>query len=259
MKLKHTKRLILAVLAATLPMGLLACAAEKSSRWQIHDPTRPLPPVVVPADQCGQPPSDAVILFDGKDLSAWQSSKDGGPAKWKVENGFVEVAAKTGDIRTKESFGSCQLHIEWATPEQVKGVSQECGNSGVFLMDKYEVQLLDSYGNTTYADGQAGAIYGQNPPLVNACKAPGQWQSYDIIFHAPVFNGQKVVKPATVTILHNGVLIQDHWEIKGSTFHKIPAKYEPHPDKMPIHLQDHGNPTRFRNIWIRPLPQQAEK
>jgi hypothetical protein len=143
--------------------------------------------------------------------------------------------------------------VEWQTPEAAQGNSQGRSNSGVFLMSKYEVQVLDCYNNTTYADGQTGAIYGQKPPLVNACRKPGQWQTYDIVFHAPVFEGDKVVKPATITVLHNGVLIQDHWEIQGTAFHKIRAYYEPHADKLPIKLQDHGNPIRFRNIWIRPL------
>ncbi len=234
-------------------LAVVAFAAEKSYQWAVHDESRPVPPVVTPGRTDSDPPSDAIVLFDGTDLSAWKSLKDGGAAKWKVQDGYMEVAPKAGDIETRQAFGSCQLHIEWQSPGRVEGNSQGRGNSGVFLMSKYEIQVLDSYDNVTYADGQAAAVYGQKPPLVNACRQPGQWQSYDIIFHAPVFDGDKVSKPATVTVLHNGVLVQDHWEIEGTTFHKTRAHYEPHPDKLPIKLQDHGNPTRFRNIWIRPL------
>ncbi|HOK95627.1 MAG TPA: DUF1080 domain-containing protein [Anaerohalosphaeraceae bacterium] len=238
-----------------LMFALAAYAAQQATQWEVHDRRRPNPPVIAPGAENHLPPSDAVVLFDGKDLSAWKSAKDGSPAKWKVENGYMEVT-KTGDIQTQEAFGSCQLHIEWACPEVVSGSDQGRGNSGIFLMDKYEVQVLDCFDNVTYADGQTAAIYGQKPPLVNACRKPGQWQTYDIIFHAPKFDGQAVVRPATITVLHNGVLVQDHWEIKGSTFHKMPAAYEPHPDKMPLRLQDHGNPVRFRNIWIRPLADE---
>ena len=259
MKIRLTQRLALSTVCIFLCITSFGCAAPKSYKWDVHDVNRPLPPVITAGQECGQPPSDAIVLFNGADLSAWQNAKDGSPAKWKVENGFVEVVPKTGDIRTKQTFGSCQLHIEWAAPEQVKGSSQGRGNSGIFLMDKYEVQVLDSFKNITYADGQAGGIYGQKPPMVNASKAPGQWQSYDIIFHAPLFKGQKLVKPATVTILHNGVLVQDNWTIEGSTLYKKRAFYQPHPDKMPIKLQDHGNPVRYRNIWIRPLsPDESE-
>lgn len=246
------KRMSLKVLCAAAVLATLAVAAEQTYQWGVHDMNRPKPEVVTPGELPQDPPSDAIVLFDGSDLSAWSSVKDGSPARWKVTDGYMEVA-KTGDIQTKQAFGSCQLHIEWQSPEEVKGDSQGRGNSGVFLMSTYEVQVLDSWQNPTYADGQASAIYGQKPPLVNAAKKPGQWQTYDIIFHAPKFDGQKVVRPGTVTVLHNGVLVQDHWEIQGTTFHKVRAKYEPHADKLPIKLQDHGNPVRFRNIWIRPL------
>jgi hypothetical protein len=216
---------------------------------------RPRPPVVAPGVENHLPPADAIVLFDGTDLSAWRSSKDGGNAKWKIQDGYMEVVRDTGDIQTRQAFGSCQLHIEWAAPEVVKGSGQGRGNSGVFLMGRYEVQVLDSYENDTYPDGQAAAIYGQKPPLVNACRKPGQWQTYDIIFHAPVFQDGRLEKPATVTVLHNGVLVQDHWEIQGTTFHKQRAAYQPHPDKLPLRLQDHGDLVRFRNIWIRPLDE----
>ncbi len=211
------------------------------------------PPLITPGTIPAVAPSDALVLFDGKDLAPWCSTDNMAPSSWKVENGYMQPTAKAGDIQTRQAFGSCQLHIEWATPVKVVGTGQGRGNSGVFLMGKYEIQVLDSYDNVTYADGQAGAIYGQKPPLVNACRQPGQWQTYDIIFHAPRFKKDCLVRPAFITVLHNGVLIQDHWEIKGSTFNKRHPVYEPHPDKLPLRLQDHNNPTRYSNIWIREL------
>jgi hypothetical protein len=232
---------------------LTGCQAQKGHLWPQHDLNRPQPKAVAPGAHNHLPPSDAIVLFDGKDLSAWRSDKDGGPAKWKVENGYMEVVSGTGDIVTRQAFGSCQLHIEWATPEVVSGSGQTRGNSGVYPMDRYEVQILDSYNNTTYPDGQAASIYGQSPPLVNASRGPGQWQSYDIIFHAPVFKSDKLQKPATMTVLHNGVLVQDHWVLQGMTLHQEPARYESHEDKLPVRIQEHGYPLRFRNVWIRPL------
>jgi hypothetical protein len=225
----------------------------KHYQWQVHDTNRPLPTVITPAENPAEPPSDAIVLFDGKDLSKWVTAKNGSPAKWKVENGYMEVVKETGDIQTKQSFGSCQLHVEWCVPADIKGTDQDRGNSGVYLMATYEVQVLDSYKNITYADGQAGAMYGQNPPMVNACRPPGQWQSYDIIFHRPVFKYGKVCKPATMTVLQNGVLIQDNFKIEGATIWKLRAKYHSHPDKLPLLLQDHGYPVRYRNIWLREL------
>ncbi len=225
--------------------------------WKVHDPQRPIPPTVTPGEQDHLPPSDAVILFDGKDLSAWQGTKQPDqPAPWKLENGYIEVLPGSGDIQTKQAFGSCQLHIEWAAPELVQGKDQGRGNSGVFLMGLYEIQILDSYQNPTYADGMAGAVYSQNPPLVNACRQPGQWQTYDIIFHAPQFKDGKLTRPADVTVLHNGVLVQDHWILTGPTAWQKRPPYSPHPDKLPLSLQDHGNPVRFRNIWLRPLTEE---
>lgn len=225
------------------------------------DPAKqPQPPVVTPGtestqEQPGLPPSDAVVLFDGKDVSNWTDS-DGKPTKWLVENGAMVCTEDSGMVRTKQEFGSCQLHVEWAAPAEVEDDGQGRGNSGVFLMGRYEIQVLDNYNNQTYPDGQAGALYGRSKPLVNACRKPGEWQSYDIIFHRPIFDGDKVVKRATFTVLHNGVLIQDHYELTGGTDwrggHSI-SEYAPHGDKGPIMFQDHGNPVRFRNVWIREL------
>lgn len=222
------------------------------SGYRVHDHKRPLPPVVTHASAVATPPpSDAIVLFDGKNLDQWTGEK-GQPAGWKVAKGYMEVN-QTGDISTKEVFGSCQLHMEWASPVKVVAESQGRGNSGIFLMNKYEIQVLDSFGNTTYSDGQAAAIYGQTPPLVNVSLPPGVWQSYDIIFHRPIFKDGKVFRTARITLLHNGVLVQDNTEILGTTMHKKLAQYEPHADKLPISLQDHHNPVRYRNIWIREI------
>lgn len=233
-----------------------------TGRWLVHDVNRPAPPVITPGTEStqaepGKVSSDAIVLFDGTDLSGWTSSK-GGPAKWIVRDGYMEVVKESGSVKTKQKFGSCQLHVEFATPSIVKGDGQERGNSGVFLMSTYEVQVLDSYDNETYPDGQCAALYGRAVPLVNACRKPGQWQMYDIIFHRPIFKGKKVVKKATFTVLHNGELVQDHVVLEGGTDWRgkyAVSEYEPHEDKLPIMLQDHDNPVRFRNIWIRELAE----
>lgn len=198
-------------------------------------------------------PSDAIVLFDGSDLSQWQKRNSDEPAAWLVENGHMTVAAGTGDIKTKQTFGSCQLHIEWRAPAEVKGESQGRGNSGVFFQERYEVQILDNYENRTYSNGQAGSIYKQHPPLVNACNPPGEWQSYDIIFTAPIFNedGMKIAS-GYLTVLHNGVLIQNHSEVYGTTEYIGMPKNVKHEDGAFI-LQDHGNPVSFRNVWVRSL------
>ena len=252
------------ILKNCLPLILLAvftattCRAQVDTKWKIHDMERPASPVITPGtsstqDAPGRAPSDAVVLFDGKDLSHW-AQKDGSDAKWKVENGYVEVVPKTGEIHTREAFGDCQLHVEFAEPTPPKGESQDRGNSGVFLMGLYEIQVLDSYESKTYADGQAAAVYGQYPPLVNASRPPGQWQTYDIVFHGPRFDASgKVTRTANVTVLHNGVLVQDNVELTGPTAHKQRPPYQAHAEKLPLALQDHGHPVHFRNIWIRNL------
>lgn len=228
--------------------------------WRVHDMKRPQPPIIDPGtsstqEAAGKAPSDAIILFDGNDLSKWERAR-GGPVKWLVKDGYAEVIPGTGDIRTLKSFGDCQLHLEWRVTEQLLGDGHDSGNSGVILMSKYEIQVFDSYRTKLYADGAAGAIYGEFPPDVDACIAPGKWQTYDIIFHPPHFDSNgSLIKPALITILFNGVLVQDNTEILGPTRWMSESPYEAHPDKLPLTLQDHNNPVRFRNIWIRPLPQ----
>jgi hypothetical protein len=236
---------------------LLALLLASAVQWPIHDENRPQPKVVDPGP-AGGPPADAIVLFDGKDLSRWCADKGGGPAPWKVMDGAMVVTAGTGGIHTAEGFGDCQLHIEWASPSPAEGSGQDRGNSGVFLMGMYEVQVLDSYGNRTYPDGQAAAVYGQYPPLVNASRPPAQWQSYDIVFHAPRFDETgKMLRPARLTVLHNGVLVQDDVELTGPTAHKARPPYKAHPAKLPLGLQDHSHPVRYRNIWIRELAEST--
>jgi 3-keto-disaccharide hydrolase len=220
-------------------------------KWKVHDDTRPQPRVVTPGT-AGSPPSDAVVLFDGTDLSGWECTK-GGDAAWTVENGYMEVAPKSGSIRTKAEFGDCQLHVELAAPEEVIGDSQGRGNSGVFMMGIYEIQVLDCYDNPTYADGTSAGIYGQFPPLVNACRKPGEWQTYDIVWVGPKFDGDKLVSPARATIFQNGLLIHHDVVLTGPTTHRAVLEYEPQPATGPLELQDHGDKVRFRNIWYRPL------
>ncbi len=219
-------------------------------KWHVHDGERPQPTVITPGtfssqEQTGKPPSDAIVLFDGTDLSKWKNSK------WKLENGAM--IASGGQQESVEQFGDIQLHVEWTSPSPGQGSGQGRGNSGVFLMGRYEIQVLDCYENQTYPDGQTAAIYGSYPPLVNACRKPGEWQTYDIIWEAPVFDGDKVKKPAFVTVIHNGVVVHNHTEVLGNTNHKQAASYTPHAAKGPIALQDHGNPVKYRNIWVRPL------
>jgi hypothetical protein len=260
------KRISSLLVAATFVLGAGALLAEgpdqraaAARQHRIHDPARPRPPIVEPGipgmpDRPGTPPADAIVLFDGTDLSKWRAM-DGSPARWVVTDKVMESVKGSGYIRTLRAFGDCQLHVEWASPSRVEGRSQGRGNSGVFLMGVYEIQVLDSFNNDTYPDGQAAAVYGQYPPEVNASRGPGQWQTYDIIFHRPHFDdGGKLLRPARVTVLHNGVLVQDNVEILGPTTWMNRPPYQPHADKLPLSLQDHGNPVRFRNIWIRELP-----
>lgn len=219
-----------------------------------HESPKKEPVVVTPGAAPGAPPSDALVLFDGKDLTGWKRVLDGSEAKWIVKDGYMEVKPGGGDIATKQEWGDCQLHIEWATPSVVKGEGQGRGNSGVFFMGLYEVQVLDSYNNKTYFHGQAASVYKQHPPLVNASRPPGEWQTYDIIFTSPRFDEiGKVTRRARVTVFHNGVLVQNNVEIQGQTWHDRAPGYIAHGIKGPLKLQDHGNPMRFRNIWVRPL------
>jgi len=242
--------------------GLLAMALMLSNSLFAQDrPTldpkltevwEPVPEKITPGVTNAAPPSDAIILFDGKDLNEWTNGQ-GQAAEWIVEDGAVTVKPRTGVIKTKQKFGDFQLHIEWRSPTEIVGEGQGRGNSGIFMMEKYELQVLDSYESKTYPNGQAGSLYKQSMPLVNACKAPGEWQTYDVIFMAPVFTEKGALKsPARITVLHNGVLIQNNYELKGPTeYNRIPM-YQPH-GKGSLVLQDHGNPVSFRNIWVREL------
>ena len=249
------KRRILVVLSVLLfatSLGGITMSQSSQEPGPFPPPAKE-PPIVTPGKTDSDPPSDAIVLFNGKALSGWRGVK-GGDAKWKIKDGYVEVVPGTGDIATREEFGDCQLHIEWATPTEVKGEGQGRGNSGVFLMERYEVQVLDSYDNKTYYHGQAGAIYKQYAPLANASRKPGEWQSYDIIFKVPKFDEQgKVTERARITVLHNGVLVQNNVEIHGNTWHDRPPLYIAHGPKGSLKLQDHGDLLRYRNIWIRNL------
>ncbi|HVY68602.1 MAG TPA: DUF1080 domain-containing protein [Verrucomicrobiae bacterium] len=251
-----------ASVAAADAVGYTDTPMLPGGKWHVHDPDRPQPRVVTPGTPStkkkpGKAPSDAIVLFDGTDLSKWRDAK-GNPSGWKLEEGAMIVPPEGteggGDIFTKEEFGDCQLHVEFATPDPPKGDSQGRGNSGVFLLGRYEFQVLDSYNNRTYADGSAGSLYGQYPPLVNASKKPGEWQVYDIVFTAPRYKDGKLETPAYVTAFHNGVLVQNHAAYLGPSGHKTLAnENKPGPTVGPLKLQDHHNPMHYRNIWIRPL------
>ncbi|MFZ0826454.1 MAG: DUF1080 domain-containing protein [Verrucomicrobiia bacterium] len=235
--------------------GFQDTVMQPDGKWHVHDPARPQPPVVTPGtfSENATPPDDAIVLFDGKDLSQWRDKKTGGPVFWTVEDGAA-VSAK-GDIETTNQFGDIQLHLEFREPTPATGEGQGRGNSGVFFMGQYEIQVLDCYGNKTYADGATAGVYGQHPSLVNACRPPGEWQTYDIIFNVPHFgaNGE-VVSPGYVTVFHNGVVAQNHQAIRGATNWKSPGKYTPHGPTGPLALQYHNNAVAFRNIWVRPVP-----
>jgi hypothetical protein len=227
-------------------------------KWKVHDLERPRARKVTPGLPLlnEAPPSDAIVLFDGKDLTQWtQTARGGQPQepKWKVENGYMEIVPRTGRLVTKEKFGDCQLHVEWMIPKEATGSGQGRGNSGIELMTRYEIQVLESYENLTYADGAAGAMYGIWPPLVNPARPQGEWNVYDITFEAPRFEGGKLLRPAYFTVLFNGVLVQNHQEQLGTTIWRQVPKYTPHAAEEPLSLQDHSQPVRFRNIWIRRL------
>lgn len=280
--MRKSERIAAAALCALAVCAAVAIAQNKSGDdgytdtpmlpglpWHVHDPARPHPKVVTPGAQPGEAPSDAVILFDGKDLGQWTSAHlesaaytlTSNPAPWKVRNGYFEVVPHSGDIATKAKFGDVQLHVEWEEPPDIQGTSQARGNSGVFLMGLFEIQVLDSWNGKvpaarTYADGQAGAIYGQWPPLVNAVRKPGEWQAYDIVFEAPRFSGQRLTRPAVVTVFLNGVLVHNHKAAMGPTIYRQVAKYVAGPSEGPLILQDHGSPVRYRNIWARGLGNQ---
>ena len=243
------KKTLLFLTCSLIMAGLFAQDEWKpvlTEKWE------PVPPKVTPGEGTA-PPSDAIILFDGKDLSQWENA-DGEPAEWKIEDGIFTVEPGTGSIQTKQSFGDIQLHLEWRAPFEVVGDGQNHGNSGVFLQMRYEIQVLDCYENVTYSNGQTASVYKQHIPLVNACKPTGEWQTYDIIYMAPRFNEDGTLfAPATVTVIHNGVLVQNHVTIQGTIQYIGLPEYETHDLKQPLSLQDHGNPVSYRNIWVREL------
>jgi hypothetical protein len=227
--------------------------------WHVHDPNRPHPERIQPSNTPGGPPSDAVVLFDGGDLSRWVQRGKGADAgklvdaRWKVGDGWFEVAPDTGDLLSREKFGDCQIHVEWSSPTEIHANSQARGNSGVLIMSRYEIQVLDAWQNPTYADGQAGAIYGQWPPLVNPARRPGEWNTYDIVFDAPRFDGQKLVRPGYVTVFYNSVAVHHHKEIRGAMVYRKVATYTAHDPEEPLMLQAHHDPVRYRNVWVRRL------
>lgn len=245
------------LLTSILLLPVLANAAPKSnpklpSGWPVHDMKRPIPDTVLPGKTSSDAPSDAVILFDGTNLDSWRGSKSK-KVNWILGNGFIEVTPKTGSIATKQKFGDMQLHLEWAAPDVVIEKAQKRGNSGIFLMGRYEIQIMDCWKNNAYADGMTGAVYGQTPALVTACRKPGEWQSYDIVYTAPTFDGDKILKNGRVTVFLNGILVQNNTEILGGTNHKKLPKKVIHAAKESLVLQNHGQKVRFKNIWVREL------
>ena len=246
------KVLIMISIASALLVSLQCFGQDEEGDPKLTEVWEPVPEVITPGEATA-PPSDAIVLFDGKNFNEWEGIKEV-DVKWKLGDGAMTVVKKAGNIRTKKAFGSCQLHIEWRTPSVVKGEGQGRGNSGIFLQERYELQVLDSYENVTYSNGQAGSIYKQHIPLVNVCRKPGEWQTYDIIFTAPVFSEDGSIKtPAYFTVLQNGVLILNNVELRGSTAFIGEPTYEKHNVKEPLQLQDHGDAVSYRNIWIREL------
>ncbi|MCY3857328.1 MAG: DUF1080 domain-containing protein [Gammaproteobacteria bacterium] len=242
-----------------LPKGYSDTPVIPGQSWRVHDVDRPMPAVVEPSSDAtkalvGAPPSDAHVLFDGTNTDGW-THRNGESCGWTlVEGGAMEVTPRTGDIRSKAEFGTCQLHVEWRAPTEIYADSQGRGNSGVFLLGLYEIQVLDGYENPTYADGVTAAIYGQYPPLVNACVPPGMWHSFDVVFETPEYENGALAKPAAMTVFHNGVLVHLRQQMQGPTQHRALASYaEPHGPKGPLVLQDHGDKVQFRNIWVREL------
>lgn len=241
------------LLFSSILFSLFLSAQGKKGDPALTEVWEPVPPIVKPGRTAQDPPSDAIVLFNGKDFSSW-NGKDGKPVEWTIEGDAMTVKPKSGEITTRQGFGDCQLHIEWRTPSMVKGDGQGRGNSGIFLMGKYELQVLDSYNNRTYSNGQAASIYKQLIPQVNASRAPGEWQTYDVIFTAPRFSSTgKLMSQARITVFHNGVLVQNNAAIWGSSAYIGIPEYEPHSMKEPLMLQDHGDLVSFRNIWIREL------
>jgi len=228
-------------------------------KWHVHDSDRPYPDVVTPAAVPGGAPSDAVVLFDGKTLDAWQPQA----TPWILKDGVVTSQPRAGGggenaLVSKQSFGDVQLHLEFRSPNPPTKTSQDRGNSGIWFMQRYEIQILDGYQNPTYADGTVGAIYGWKPPLVNASRKPGEWQSYDVVFERPHFGADgKLLRPAYITAFLNGVLVQNRQPWLGGTIWRKLGTYQAHADAAPIQLQDHNSPVSFRNIWVRPLPEAA--
>jgi hypothetical protein len=272
---KMKNNVLFAAIAVVSPLGVIAAGLygdtpDKKHAWSVHDWNRPKPVKVEPASKCGGAPSDAVVLFDGTKESFEKNwmTRNGEKPKWVVQNGAFccPVGWKAGEILTRENFGDCQLHIEFRhDPNNLfsdKG-PQMRGNSGVFIMDNYEIQVLESYGTNrdnltvdNYTDGQAGSVYAENPPMVNPQRKAGEWQVYDIVFHQPVWKGSELLHPGSVTVFFNGVLVQDHWEMEGLTTHCVRRALEPHAAKLPLRLQDHGCYVEFRNVWYRPIPSR---
>lgn len=242
------------LLAAFVCLATINTYSQDKGDPKLTEIWHPEPKIVTPGKTAADAPADAIVLFDGKNLSNWENSSHSGDVTWKIAADVLTVTPGNGNIQTKKGFGDCQLHVEWRTPEVVKGDGQGRGNSGIFLMGRYELQMLDSYNNRTYSNGQAGSIYKQHMPLVNPTRPPGQWQTYDIIFTAPRFKADSSLQsPARITVLLNGVLVQNNTVLWGSTEYIGIPSYKMHGDKEPIMLQDHSNPTSFRNIWIREL------